>query len=77
MKYFVVEISEGDAKIAGKGIYEYATERDAIASFHQKLATAMRSDLYTSDLVMVIDNYGSVQKREYYSKPIVDEPVAE
>lgn len=66
MKYYVIEISEGDAKIAGKGIYEYATEKEAVASFHRKLGTAMTSDLYTSDLLMVIDDAGKVLKREKF-----------
>ena len=78
MKYFVIEISEGDARIAGKGIYEYETEKDAIGSFHQKLATAMRSELYTADLVMVIDSYGTVIKKERYAVPApVEAPVEE
>lgn len=66
MKYYVIEISEGDAKIAGKGIYEYATEKEAVASFHKKLGTAMTSELYTSDLLMVIDDAGKVLKREKF-----------
>lgn len=70
MKLYVIEISEGDAKIAGKGIYEYDTEKDAVASFHQKLSTAMRSNLYISDLVMVVDSYGTVIKKERYAVPV-------
>lgn len=64
--FFVIEIATGDAKIAGKGIYAYETEKDAVASFHAKLGTAMKSALYTSDLVMVIDADGKVIKREKY-----------
>lgn len=69
MKYFVIEIATGDSKIAGKSIYEYATYNEAVASFHKKLGTAMGSELYTSDLVMVVDQYGNVAKSEFYSKP--------
>ena len=65
-KYYVIEIAEGDKKIAGKGIYEYATENEAIATFHKKLGTAMGSELFTSDLVMVIDDNGAVLKVEKY-----------
>lgn len=73
MKYFLIEISEGDSKIAGKGIYEYDNLNSAVAMFHKKLGTAMSSDLYTSDLVMVIDGNGAVYKSEKY----VAEPKAE
>lgn len=66
MNYYVLEISEGDAKIAGKGVYTYETEHDAVASFHSKLGTAMKSALYTSELIMVLDADGKVVKREKY-----------
>lgn len=69
MKYFVFEVSEGDSKIAGKSAAEFSAEKDAIQSFHQRLATAMKSELYTSDLVMVIDENGVVIKREKYAVP--------
>ena len=67
MKYYVVEISFGDPAIAGKGVYEYATEKEAVATFHQKMGTAMKSDLYTGNLLMVIDDFGNVIMRERYA----------
>lgn len=67
MKYYVIEIAEGDAKISGKGIYEYDNEKSAVASFHSKLGTAMKSDLYKSELIMVVDSDGKVIKREKYT----------
>lgn len=66
MKYYLIEISEGDTKIAGKAIYEYATRNEAMASFYKKLGTAMSSALYTSDLVMVINSSGGVEASEKY-----------
>lgn len=74
MKYYVIEISTGDSKIAGKAIYEYATRNEAIASFHKKLGVAMSSDLYETDLVMVINGAGGVEKSELYSA-IEPEPI--
>lgn len=68
MPYYVIEITTGDSKIAGKSIYEYNDRNSAIASFHKKLGTAMSSDLYTSDLVMVISSDGDVIKSEIYTK---------
>lgn len=67
MKFYVVEISDGDSKIAGKSIYEFQTEKEAVASFHSKLGTAMKSVLYTSELIMVVDSDGKVLKREKYT----------
>lgn len=58
MKFYVIEVAEGDSKVAGKGIYEYGTLKEAEASFHKRLGTAMSSDLYDSDLVMVINSEG-------------------
>lgn len=73
MKYYVLEIAEGDSKISGKGVYEYATLNEAKASFHKKLGTAMASALYTSDLVMVIDSNGGIYASEKYIADIVTE----
>lgn len=67
-KYYVIEISVGNTKIAGKAIYEYATEQEAVAMFHKKLGTAGSSDLYESDLVMVIDDNGAIIRSEKYKK---------
>lgn len=76
MNFYVIEISSGDAKIAGRSIYSYPTEKDAVASFHSKLGTAMKSAMYTDELVMVIDSYGAVIKKEMYCKPddVAEEP---
>lgn len=65
--YFVIEIATGDEKIAGKAIYGYETEKEAVSTFHSKLGTAMKSELYTSSLIMVIDGTGKVLKREKYT----------
>lgn len=66
--FYLVEISNGDPKIKGKAVYEYETQNAAIATFHSKLGTAMKSDLYTDDLVMVMDDWGSILKCEKYVK---------
>lgn len=64
--YYVIEIATGDTKIEGKAIYSYDTVNKAIATFHQKLGNAMKSELYKTELVMVIDDAGMVVKRERY-----------
>lgn len=66
--YYVIEIAKGDAKIAGKGVYEYQTLDEAIGAWHAKLETAMKSDLYASDLCMVVGNDGAVYRSEQYVK---------
>lgn len=68
--FYLIEISTGDAKIAARSIYAYSSEKEAIANFHAKLGIAMKSDLYESDLCMVIDEKGAVIKREKYNKPV-------
>ena len=68
MKYYVIEIATGDTKIAGKGIYEFNTENEAVASFHSKLGTAMKSELYETELIMVVDSEGKLIKREKYTR---------
>lgn len=68
--FYLIEIATGDAKIAGRATYAYDNEKDAIANFHSKLGTAMKSDLYTTDLCMVIDENGTVLKREKYANSI-------
>lgn len=74
MKYYVFEVATGDPKIAGKSVYEYNTLNEAVATFHSKLGTAMKSDLYDSDLVMVINSEGGIHKTEKYVKPVVIDP---
>jgi hypothetical protein len=68
-KYYVFEVANGDSKIAGVSVGTFDTEKDAVASFHQRLSTAMKSDLYESDMVMVIDDNGAVLKVEKYNAP--------
>lgn len=68
--FYLIEIATGDAKITARSIFTYDNEKDAIANFHARLGTAMKSDLYTTDLCMVIDENGSVIKREKYTSLI-------
>lgn len=72
--FYVLEVSTGDSKIAGKAVYQYPTITEAVATFHSKLGAAMKSDLYDSELIMVIEDNGSVVCSEKYIKPI---PVTE
>ena len=75
--FYLIEISTGDAKIAGKAVYEYDTENEAVASFHTKLGNAMKSELFDTELVMVIDSNGKMLKREKFVKPLPPAPEPE
>lgn len=66
MKYYVIEIATGDSKIEGKGIYEYPTLNEALAAYHSKMGIAMKSDLYKSDLIMVVNSAGGVHVSDSY-----------
>ena len=66
MKFYLIEISEGDANITGKAIYEYETRSQAIANFHTKLGNAMKSELYTSEQVLVINSENGIEAEEKY-----------
>lgn len=78
--FYIIEVSTGDSRIAGKAIYDRETLEKAVALFHQKLATAMNSDLYTSQLCVVMDSHGAVHRSEEYIapvKPVTEEPIEE
>lgn len=68
MKYYLIEIAEGDAKIKGKAIYEYDNITEATANYHKKIGTAMSSDLYIYEMVMIIDENGNVYKSEVFKQ---------
>lgn len=66
VKFYVIEISDGDSKIKGKAIYEYDNKNSAIATFHKKLGTAMSSELYTAEQIMVVNSNNVVIACEKY-----------
>lgn len=68
MKYYVVEISTGDQSITGRGVYEYDTLNEAVATFHTKIGQAMKSDLFETELVIVVNSVGGVYKTEFFER---------
>ena len=66
--FYVLEVSTGDASIAGKAVYEYNSFNEAVAAFHSKLGAAMKSELFTTELAMVIDADGAVYKCEKFNR---------
>lgn len=74
MKYYVIEIADGDSKIKGKSIYEYDDKTKALASYHKKLGTAMDSELYTSEQIMCVDdNNGILAMDKFVRESVVVE----
>lgn len=78
MKFYLIEISTYINKIAeSRAVYAYDTKDEAIASFHEKLGSAMGNKNCKSELVMVICPYpetlttpeGYPIKYEYWERP--------
>lgn len=77
MKYYLIEVVTGDDKVKGKGMYEYDTLKEAVANFHQKLGIAMKSDLYETNLLMVVNSEGGVHEIESYKNTSYTPPEVE
>lgn len=73
MKYYLIEIATGDAKIAGKSVYEYTDVNQAIANFHTKLGNAMKSELYKTALYIVVNENGGVYENHSWQAPVKPE----
>lgn len=75
MKYYLIEIAEGDSKIAGKAIYEYSNRNEALANFHKKNGNARLSELYTSQQLLVINSDNGREAEDKWVREV--EPVVE
>ena len=78
--YYVTEITKGDSKVKGTSVYEFDTLDKAEASFHSKLGTAMKSELYEEEVIYVTDSdcilYPHLSK--HYIRPVpITEAVTE
>lgn len=69
-KYYVTEIANGDSKVKGKSIYEYDTLDEAEASFHSKLGTAMKSELYTEEIIYITDSDCLMYMSKHFIRPV-------
>ncbi len=75
--FYVIEVSTGDAAIAGRAIYAYETYDEAVATFHSKMGTAMKSLMYATELLMVIGDDGAVYRTEKFTSPAPEPEVEE
>lgn len=76
MKFYVIEIAETKEKTT-KGVYDYATLDEAVASFHTKLGGAMKNPDYLSELLIVINSDGGVSKNEKWVRQIPEPEIEE
>ena len=67
--FYVIEVSTGDAAIAGRAIYAYATFDEAVATWHSKMGSAMKSDKFKTELLVVMDDNGVVYRTEVFTRP--------
>lgn len=74
MKYYIIEISEGDSKIAGKAMYEYDNRDKAEAMYHKKIGTAMDSELYTEHRIALMNSTMAVEMSHVFVRPQTVEP---
>lgn len=67
--FYLIEITtyEDNTKDA-YGVYPQETLDVATASFHQKMAGAIRNENYASELCLLIDGRGAVQRYEYWER---------
>lgn len=69
-EFYLFEVADGDSKIKGKGVYDYATENEAIANYHAKIGVAMKSELYTEQTIVVLNREGKTIARNHYIAPV-------
>jgi hypothetical protein len=76
MKYYVIEIQRDKEGVESKGMYSYGTRDEAVAVFHQKMAsgiTAGTQGNLSYVLNMVINEYGNTEMMERWTAPVEPE----
>lgn len=65
--YYLIEITNyNNSTPTAKGVYSYDNLDAATAAFHQKMAGAINNATYASELCMIIDERGAVQRYEFW-----------
>ena len=78
MKYYTIltiEYNNGTPK--KKAIYEFDTEREAIASFHREMGKHLDDTTVAHVLCMAINSEGGIYKNEADTREVVEEEVSE
>ena len=69
--YYLIEITTyNNGTPTAKGVYSYESTNSAIAAFHQKMAGAINNATYETEMCMIIDAVGSVQRYEYWARRV-------
>ena len=67
--FYLIEISTyNDSTPIAKAIYSYETHDEALAAFYGKMRGALVNSSYQSELCMIINERGSVQRYEYWQQ---------
>lgn len=70
MRYFVIDVETyNNGTPVSKAIYEYATPSEAVATFHQRMGSAMKNAAVDEVLICVIDGKGGQYAQEYWKRP--------
>ena len=69
--FYLIEITTyNNSTPVAKGVYNYNTLDEALASFFGKLRGAIINETYATELCIIIDGRGSVKRYEYWERPI-------
>lgn len=69
MKFYVVEITTyNNGTPDAKGVYEYANENAAMASYHKKMGGAMDNENYETEMIIVVNSIGGILKVDYFNR---------
>ena len=67
--YYLIEISTyTDSTPTARAIYGYDNPDEATAAFFGKMRGAIVNSSYASELCMIIDERGAVQRYEYWER---------
>lgn len=70
--YYLIDIETYNNGTAdSKAIYAYASESEAVASFHSRIGSAMKNATCRSVLCKVISETGTEVKSEFWARPEV------
>ena len=56
-----------------KAVYSYATQLEALGSFHKKMGGAMTNDTFKTELLTVIAENGATLAHDYFVRPVEEE----
>ena len=71
--FYLIEISTySTGAQPGKAIYSFPTMNEALASFFLKMRGAIVNTDWASELCMIINDVGGVQRYEYWKREVIE-----